>query len=63
MTKEILAKLPDVYKSSIETFKTIYRRTGDKETRARAGGYLTALREAEIITETERRALLCYITI
>ena len=63
MTKDTLAKLPDVYKSTIETFKTIYQRTGDKETRARAGGYITALRDAGIITETEKRTLLCYVTI
>lgn len=62
MTKETLARLPEVFKRNIESYKTSYRK-GYKEDKERAYGYINALRDAEIISEVERRALIAYITV
>ena len=62
MTKETLNRLPMIYRGNIEAYKASYKRgnTADKE---RAFGYINALRDAGIITETERRVLISYVTV
>lgn len=64
LTMRTLDRLPDKYKRQIETYRARYQRdktnTADKD---RANGYITALADAEIITQAERRLILAYITL
>lgn len=68
MTKEILNKLPEGVRTNIEHYKEAYNlfdagsHYRDEE-RSRMADYVHGLRDAGLITEIERRALFCYMTV
>lgn len=64
ITIKTLDRLPEKYRRQIEAYRARYQRdktnTADKD---RANGYITALADAEIITQAEKRLILAYITL
>lgn len=68
MTKQVLNKLPKEIRANIEHYKESYNLFDEgssykHEERSRMAGYIHGLRDAGLITETERRILFCYMTV
>ena len=64
MTRKTLSKLPAHIRSRIESFKEAYYESGFSSfVRARTAGYLEGLKDAGLITESERKVLFTYATL
>lgn len=67
MTKDVINKLPANVGTMIENFKQQYKETNDfdirKEVRTRMAGYVLGLRDAGLLTESERKTIFIYMTI
>lgn len=65
--KDIITKLPDNVMDRIEEYRFQYGVYTNvrlqAEVRGRMAGYVLGLRDAGLITEFERRALFCYMTV
>lgn len=64
-TRMALEKLTLQQQLRVDGYKRKYNRKGELQSEARkcSGAYLHGLCDAGVISETERRALLCYITL
>ena len=67
MTEKTLNKVSDLIRKTIENLRTDYKNadTANARTLARAKSfaYTQGLKDAEVITETERKALFIYTTV
>lgn len=64
ITMRTLDRLPDKYRRKIEAYRAQYQKDkSNKADKDRANGYITALADAEIITQAEKRLILAYITL
>lgn len=69
--KEIVEGLPAQVRQQVEIYRDAYTRTADnyddmrlhEETRIRMGGYALGFMHAGLLTEFERRAVFCYMTV
>lgn len=69
-TEKALNKLSGNIRSNIEEYKRLYKqysgmnkRSETDKAKAKAAGYLSALRDCNVITEQEKRAIYCYVTL
>ena len=71
---DIIDGLPAQVHQQVENYRDAYTRTADiyddrtairlhEETRIRMGGYVLGLMHAGLLTEFERRAVFCYMTV
>lgn len=71
---DIIDGLPAQVRQQIENYRDAYTRTADnyddrtamrlhEETMIRMGGYVLGLMHAGLLTEFERRAVYCYMTV
>lgn len=72
--KEIVEGLPAQVRQQVEYYRDAYTRTADnyddrdgmhlhEDTMARMSGYVLGLMHAGLLTEFERRAVYCYMTV
>ena len=63
MTKKALEKLNTKQRNAVDGYKTLHSKKPIADVRIAAMAYLSGLSDAGVLTEAEKKALFCYITL